>query len=219
MYFHSIIARHVVNLRVLTDDLRSVHTTPNFSFITPNLCNDGHDGDGTGVGGKGCVDGKPGGLTSSDTFLRTWVPRILNSPAYKQSGLLIITFDESDSSPPETRTDRATGKTTITTHAQGEHCCGQRIGPNVTRPVVETFIESPTVTYLVKIEGYGGDRIGAILLSPLSIPAQSPIRPTITIPFSGVSKTRSGSTILAMPRKATWLPSGRMYSATDGELR
>ena len=98
------------------------------------------------------------------------MPRILNSPAYKQNGLLIITFDESDSSPPETRTDRATGKTTITTHAQGEHCCGQSIGPNVTRPVGETFIESPTVTYLVKIEGYGGDRIGAVLLSPFIHP-------------------------------------------------
>jgi len=175
MYFHSIIddqascARHVVNLSVLTDDLRSVHTTPNFAFITPNLCNDGHDGDGTGAG-KACVDGKPGGLTSSDAFLQTWVPSILNSPAYKRNGLLIITFDESDSSAPQTTTDPVTGKTTNTTHAEGEHCCGQLIGPNVTRPVIETFVVSPTVTYTVKIQGYGGDRIGAVLLSPFIRP-------------------------------------------------
>jgi phosphatidylinositol-3-phosphatase len=170
MYFHSIIdrpscAHHVVNLKMLTDDLRSVHTTPNFSFITPNLCNDGHDGDGTRAAGKGCVDGNPGGLTSTDAFLKSWVPKILNSPAYKEDGLLIITFDEGDFSPPETTTDPQTGKTTITTRAAGEHCCGQRMGPNITRPVVQTFVESPKVTYLEKIEGYGGDRIGALFLS------------------------------------------------------
>lgn len=175
MYFHSIIdhpscARHVVNLEALSDDLRSVRTTPNFSFITPNLCNDGHDGDGTGAAGKGCVDGRPGGLASVDTFLKVWVPRIRNSPAYKQNGLLIITFDEGESSPPVTTTDPLTGRTTITTSEPGEHCCGQRIGPNITRPVVQTFVESPKVTYIVKIEGYGGDRIGAVLLSPFIHP-------------------------------------------------
>ena len=170
MYFHSIIdrpscAHRVVNLNRLVEDLRSVSTTPNFSFITPNLCNDGHDGDGTGAAGKGCVDGNPGGLTSTDAFLKAWVPKILESPAYKKDGLLMITFDEGDFSPPETVTDPRTGKTTITTRAAGEHCCGQRMGPNIVRPVVQTFVESPNVTYLVKIQGYGGDRIGAVLLS------------------------------------------------------
>ena len=175
VYFHSIIdtpacATHVVNLDALSDDLRSPDTTPNFAFITPNLCNDGHDGDGTGARGKGCVDGKPGGLASVDGFLRRWVPRILGSPAYRKDGLLIITFDESDFSPPQSVTDAATGMTTITTHAAGEHCCGQKMGPNVTRPLVETFVESPKVTYLVKVKGYGGDRIGAVLLSPFIKP-------------------------------------------------
>jgi phosphatidylinositol-3-phosphatase len=170
MYFHSIIdrpscAHHVVNLNRLVEDLRSVSTTPNFSFITPNLCNDGHDGDGTGAAGKGCVDGNPGGLTSADAFLKAWAPKILKSPAYKKDGLLMITFDEGDFSTPETVTDPQTGKTTITTRAAGEHCCGQRMGPNIVRPVVQTFVESSKVTYLVEIEGYGGDRIGAVLLS------------------------------------------------------
>jgi hypothetical protein len=170
MYFHSIIdqpscAHHVVKLHELADDLRSASTTPNFSFVTPNLCNDGHDGDGTGAAGKGCVDGNPGGLTSADAFLKTWVPKILQSPAYNEGGLLIITFDEGDFSPPETATDPRTGMTTITTRAAGEHCCGQRMGPNIIRPVVQASVEPPKVTYLVKIQGYGGDRIGAVLLS------------------------------------------------------
>ena len=59
-----------------------------------------------------------------------------------------------------------TGKTTITTNARGEHCCGQKIGPNITRPIVRTYVESDSVTDVVQIEGYGGDRIGALLLSP-----------------------------------------------------
>ena len=48
VYFHSIIdspacGAHVVNLNVLPNDLKSEFTTPNFVFITPNLCDDGHD--------------------------------------------------------------------------------------------------------------------------------------------------------------------------------
>ena len=93
IYFHSIIddqARcdaHVVNLAHLREDLQSVATTPNYAFITPNLCNDGHD--------ARCADGRIGGLTAIDAFLREWVPRIENSPAFRADGLLVITFDES----------------------------------------------------------------------------------------------------------------------------
>jgi phospholipase C len=54
---------------------------PNFVWITPNMCNDAHD----------CP------LSSSDTWLRTWVPMILNSPAWKDQGVLFITFDEGTS--------------------------------------------------------------------------------------------------------------------------
>ncbi|MEY2399062.1 MAG: hypothetical protein QOJ00_2236 [Actinomycetota bacterium] len=96
MYFHSIIDNaskcnaHVVPLPPLLDDLQSAATTPNFSFITPSLCDDGHDAP--------CADGRPGGLVSADAFLATWVPRILASPAYAEGGMLIINVDESDTS-------------------------------------------------------------------------------------------------------------------------
>ena len=96
-YFHAIIdnptacAAHVVNLRALTTDLASVTTTPNYVFITPNLCNDGHD--------SPCVDSAPGGLLQADGFLRRWVPVIRDSPAFASDGLLIITFDEAGGSP------------------------------------------------------------------------------------------------------------------------
>ena len=111
VYFHSIIDdtsvcdRHVVPLGSATGalpagtpsgttglatDLGSVSTTPNFSFITPNLCNDGHD--------EPCVNqpGSPSALVNIDTFLQTWIPKITNSPAFKKDGLLEVTFDESD---------------------------------------------------------------------------------------------------------------------------
>ena len=96
-YFHTLIdnhdrcVKHVVNLNRLSDDLKSIATTPNYSFITPNLCDDGHDAP--------CVDKSTGGLIQADRFLRKWVPKIMDSPAFKQDGVLIITFDEA-SGPP-----------------------------------------------------------------------------------------------------------------------
>ena len=76
----------MVNLEALKTDLTRLDTTPNFAYIVPNLCHDGHDAP--------CRSGEPGGLVSADEFLREWVPRILASPAFKQDGLLVITFDE-----------------------------------------------------------------------------------------------------------------------------
>ena len=92
VYFHAIIdskqycGSHVVNLDHLTHDLARVDSTANLTYITPNLCHDGHDAP--------CKNGEQGGLISANAFLRTWVPRIVDSPAFKQDGLLIITFDE-----------------------------------------------------------------------------------------------------------------------------
>jgi hypothetical protein len=94
VYFHDIIDdadrcnTHVVNLTALQADLASASATPNFVFITPNLCNDGHDGP--------CEDGAVGGLEQADLFLQKWVPLIVASPAFRADGLLIVTFDESE---------------------------------------------------------------------------------------------------------------------------
>jgi hypothetical protein len=79
---------NVVDYTQFADDLKSTVTTPNLSYITPNLCNDGHD--------TPCVDGRPGGLESADSWLQQQIPAILDSPAFRQDGLLVITFDESE---------------------------------------------------------------------------------------------------------------------------
>lgn len=131
-YFHSLIddparcAEQVVKLPRLSTDLTAIATTPNYVFITPNLCNDGHDAP--------CVDGAPGGLVQADRFLRQWVPRIMESPAFKADGVLLITFDE------------ASG-----TSDANAACCHERALPGQRR--------SPG------LEGPGGGRVGAVLLS------------------------------------------------------
>jgi hypothetical protein len=83
---------NVVDYTHFADDLKSTDTTPNLSYITPNLCDDGHD--------TPCVDGRPGGLESADSWLQQQIPAILDSPAFMQDGVLVITFDESETKTP-----------------------------------------------------------------------------------------------------------------------
>ena len=88
VYFHSIIdlptcQANVVDLSRLGADLGSEATTPDYSFITPDLCNDGHD--------TPCVDGGPGGMMQANGFLKKLVPEITSSPGFQDRGLLIVT--------------------------------------------------------------------------------------------------------------------------------
>lgn len=132
VYFHSVIDeqkfcdKHVVALGSptgqmpaaalrgetgLATDLASLTRTPKFSFITPNLCNDGHD--------FPCTN-QPNGasaLADIDAFLETWVPLITGSPAYQRNGLLEIVFDEAASS-------------------EAESCCEEMPGPGSPLPGV-----------------------------------------------------------------------------------
>ena len=93
-YFENIIGNqaycdaHVVTLQPLLTDLKSIATTPDYSWTTPDTCADAHDT-------PRCQNGAKGGLGQADKFLATWVPRIMASPAYKKNGLIFITFDES----------------------------------------------------------------------------------------------------------------------------
>ncbi|WP_028636089.1 alkaline phosphatase family protein [Nocardioides sp. URHA0032] len=108
VYFHSIIddpaycKRHVVPLGGLVHDLKRVRTTPNLTYIAPDLCHDGHDAP--------CADGRPGGLASVNAWMKRWVPRILASPAFRKNGALIITADESDG--PQADADACCGPAT-----------------------------------------------------------------------------------------------------------
>jgi phosphatidylinositol-3-phosphatase len=191
-YFHSIIdspkcQQRVVNLSALEHDLRAQRSTANLTFITPNLCNDGHDGSGTGAPGTTCANGLAGGLTSVDAFLKQYVPMIQASPAFRHDGLLIITFDEGNYSGTST-TDPITGQKTVTITFPGQNCCHQQPGPNLAgvRPTSSTVLNTPTRVQKFVIAGYGGDRIGALLLSPFVKPGS-----TSEVPYNHYSLLRS----------------------------
>ncbi len=73
----------VVPYSALASDLKSVSTTPNYAFITPNLCSDMHD----------CS------VTTGDNWLKSHLPLMLNSPACTvDKCLLILTWDEDNGS-------------------------------------------------------------------------------------------------------------------------
>lgn len=69
--------RQIVPLTGLESQLAG-NQVPNFVWITPNMCSDMHD----------CS------TSQGDTWLASWVPRILASPAWTTGGVLFITFDE-----------------------------------------------------------------------------------------------------------------------------
>jgi phosphatidylinositol-3-phosphatase len=54
-------------------------TLPAFAFVTPNLCNDTHD----------CS------VRTGDSWLATWIPRIVNGPNFRAGNtLVVLTWDE-----------------------------------------------------------------------------------------------------------------------------
>jgi hypothetical protein len=111
-------AKHIANLddasAGLFHDLQHESTTPTFSWITPDNCNDAHDAicAGNNISGSFDAQGRPiyqsptpdpqstapknytGGLYASDLFLEYYVPMIERSPAFRDGGLIDITFDE-----------------------------------------------------------------------------------------------------------------------------
>ena len=73
VYFHSLLdlgdcQANDVDLTQLAADLKTQKTTPNLSFIAPALGDD------------------------PDAFLKTYVPQILDSAAYKRDGALVVAF-------------------------------------------------------------------------------------------------------------------------------
>jgi hypothetical protein len=85
VYFASVVGtdqcRHVVPADHMLDDLSSA-APPAFVWLTPNLCNDGHD---CGVG-------------AADQWLRQELGRIQSTPWYAADGTVIVTWDEGTSS-------------------------------------------------------------------------------------------------------------------------
>ena len=77
-------AANIVPFTQLATDLAN-NALPQFSFITPNLNNDAHDGS----------------LAAADAWLQTNIAPLIANPTFQSSGLLIITFDEGAASDVE----------------------------------------------------------------------------------------------------------------------
>jgi hypothetical protein len=135
VYFDSVLdspacASDDVGSSALKASLASVESTPSFSYVVPDRCDDGNP--------TPCTPGAPSGLAPADAFLKTVVPEILGSKAYKESGLLVITADEAPSSGE---------------FADSSSCCGQPLFPNAPSTSPDG---APR----------GGGAVGALLLSP-----------------------------------------------------
>lgn len=74
----------IVPYTQLATDLQSAATTPNFVWITPNLCNDMHNA---------CAPSNA--VTNGDNWAKVEFPKIFNSPAWTtQHSLLVFNEDE-----------------------------------------------------------------------------------------------------------------------------
>ena len=65
---------------------------PNYAFIVPNVYNDSHSCDPTETS---CA---PERIADADIWVQSNIGPLLQSPAFQQNGLLIITWDEADAS-------------------------------------------------------------------------------------------------------------------------
>jgi hypothetical protein len=91
VYFHSLIdgaecAQDDVGLGRLTADLETPRTTPSLAYVVPDRCDDGS--------AVTCASGQPAGLQAAEPFLRKVVPEIKASAAYREGGLIAVTFDQ-----------------------------------------------------------------------------------------------------------------------------
>ena len=83
---------NVLALDKLEPDLVDFNATPSYSFIQPNLCNSGAE--------NPCFDQSAGGAARADDWLEQWIPKIQNTQAFKQGGLIVVTFNETSLPTP-----------------------------------------------------------------------------------------------------------------------
>jgi phosphatidylinositol-3-phosphatase len=104
IYFHSLLdlgdcSSDDLTLQKLGSALAApAKKAPSYVFVAPGACADSSQ--------TSCPDGTPAGLAGEDAFLKSWVPKILRSSAYRTDGALLIVFAHS---APSTGADTATG--------------------------------------------------------------------------------------------------------------
>jgi hypothetical protein len=149
LYFHSLdadCASDVVGLDQLSFDVLAQDTAPSVAYIVPNRCHDGAE--------TPCAPGQPAGLAAADAFLETLVPQIEASAAYRDGGLIAITFDQAPQDGPG---------------ADPGSCCDQPAAyPNLgaTAPPAPTDTPTPApATPTPPATPVGGGQVGLLLIS------------------------------------------------------
>ncbi len=189
VYFHSLLdsgacARDDVPLDRLPADLATATRTPSLSFITPNLCNDGHDAP--------CVSGQPGGLVSADAFLRTWVPRIMSSAAYRDGGLIAVLFDESDGSDASACCGEPKFPNTVTNGGPHPGPGGGRMGAVLLSPFIQPgTVDSAPLNHFSMLRSVE-DVFGLAHLGYAALPGLSPLGRTAFTCYQPSPRARRG---------------------------
>ncbi len=153
----------------IEQDLKSVRTTPAFSWISPNNCSDAHDATCVGDNLSGDPNNHQGGLYAADLFLKKYVPMIMASPAFQKDGMIQVIFDEAfppykmygnsiadyqGNSDPALNTPTDTAQSVVS-------CCNELPGPNTTQPGFQAFGQDTTP---------GGGVTGAVFISRFITP-------------------------------------------------
>ncbi|HEX4806600.1 MAG TPA: alkaline phosphatase family protein [Conexibacter sp.] len=154
VYFHSLTdtpacAANDVDLGQLATDLRAPDTTPTLAYVVPDRCHDGSE--------QPCAPGQSAGLAAADAWLRTVVPEIEASPAYRDGGVIAITFDQAPQSGPNADAGSCCDQPAFPNLAAGSGGTAGGTGPTPTTPAttVPTVPDTPA----------GGGRVGLLLLS------------------------------------------------------
>ncbi len=215
-------ANHIANLdnasTGLFRDLQHEATTPAFSWITPNNCSDAHDAvcKGNNLSGSFTAAGAPvyqsptpnpesvpaknftGGLYASDLFLKYYIPMIERSAAFKDGGLIDITFDEAN--PPFTYSgnsfnnanaygptlgDKPDASSGIAADAAGENLYGRNVHYSPTGP------NSTLGTDSAGNQLYPGPGDNAFIDRPPACTSTSPKTPANCVP--GIVRAGSGN--------------------------
>ncbi|MGN6869597.1 MAG: alkaline phosphatase family protein [Solirubrobacteraceae bacterium] len=164
LYFRSLTAgtacrQSEVGIGQLGKDVKSASAAPSLAYIIPPPC---------AAGGEApCKTGAPTSLAAANRFLKSVVPEIRRSAAYKDDGMIAITFDQA----PQTGA-----------HADPSACCNSPTTyPNLRRlttppavPPAAMGISTPTTTATTPATSLGagettptggGGQVGLLLIS------------------------------------------------------
>jgi len=194
---------HEVGLGALATDLKSDSTTPSLAYIVPSPCEDGSEAP--------CKPHTSPALAGANRFLKSVVPEIKHSAAYKDDGLIAITFDQA----PQTGAN-----------ADSSACCGPSSYPNLRNlttppPVPPAAMGVGTTTAAIVTTTTGTDTTtaptGTTTTTTTPTPTDTTTGTDTTATGTGTDTTTTGTdTTSATPTATTGSTSTTASTSTTG---